>query len=81
VPVKNLAGGLSHQLGRPVNDETGLTGLYDFEMGWSDNNATDPTAGPTIFSAIREQLGLRLDAKKGPVVTFVIEQAEKPSEN
>ena len=81
VPVKQLTGALSGHLGRPVNDETGLNGLYDFEMGWSDNNAADAAAGPTIFSAVREQLGLRLDAKKGPVVTYVIERAEKPSEN
>ena len=64
-----------------MNDETGLDGLYDFEMAWSDNSAADAAAGPTIFSAVREQLGLRLDAKKGPVVTYVIERAEKPSEN
>lgn len=81
VPVKSLSGALSSMLGRPVNDETGLSGLFEFEMNWSDNNAADAAAGPTIYSAIREQLGLRLDSKKGPVVTYVIERAEKPSEN
>lgn len=64
------------QLGdRPVNDETGLKGDYDFKLSWDD------TAGPSLVTALQEQLGLRFAAKKVPVSIFVIESAERPKEN
>ena len=78
--VKNLAATLSNLVGRPVIDETGLSELFDFEMNWSDDRVQD-ASNPSIFTAVREQLGLKLESKKGPVVTYVIERAEKPSEN
>jgi len=80
VPVAHLTRVLSSILGRPVVDETGLDGLFNIELSWSDNSASEG-AGPTMFTALREQLGLRLESKKGPVITYVIEQAEQPSEN
>jgi bla regulator protein blaR1 len=79
VPAKGLANALSGLVGRPVIDETGLTDLYLMEMKWSGESAAD--GGPSIFTAVREQLGLKLESKKGPVTTYIIEQAEKPSEN
>ena len=74
-------------LERPVIDETGLDGFYDIEIKYSldnsagKNGALADVTGPSIFTAIRETLGLRLTGKKGPVKTWVIEKAEKPTEN
>lgn len=80
VAVDRLAVSLSNMLGRPVFDRTNLTGTFTFELKWSDNSA-DPTAGPALVTAIREQLGLRLDSGKGPVKTYIVEHVERPSEN
>jgi len=63
---------------RPVLDKTGLTGHYDFTLKWPDD---DPNS-PEIFTAIQEQLGLKLEASKGPVEVLVIDSCSKqPSEN
>jgi uncharacterized protein (TIGR03435 family) len=90
-PLSSLVHVLSQRLGRPVVDRTGLTAHYDFKLEWTPDptsseprdfgsSASDP-AGPTLFTAIQEQLGLRLEALKGPVEIFVIDHVEKPSEN
>jgi uncharacterized protein (TIGR03435 family) len=90
VPLSLLANVLSRQLGRSVVDQTGLTAYYDFAMEWSDDDsqsvAPDATAltdsiRPSIFTAIQEQLGLKLEAQKGPVDVLVIDYAAKPSDN
>ncbi len=75
-----LAQSLSRQLDRPVLDLTGLTGRYDFALEWTPEGDT-AGAGPSIFTAMQEQLGLRLETKTGPVETLVIEHVEKPKEN
>ncbi len=89
-----LAEVLSNQVGRTVVDQTGLKGDYDFTLKWTPDESqgqmfrspgdapppSDPN-GPSIFTAIQEQLGLRLEAKKGPVDLLVIDHAEKASEN
>ena len=84
---------LSSVLGRPVADETGLKGYYDFRLEWtpdepagppgdSGNTLTPPgRSGPSIFTALQEQLGLKLEARKGPVEVLVIDYVENPSEN
>jgi uncharacterized protein (TIGR03435 family) len=86
---------LSRLLGRTVVDKTGLTGVYDMKAEWTldDNqlaNITAPgaprptppdNAGPSIFTAFQEQLGLKLESQKGPVDVLVLDRAEKPSEN
>ncbi|MGA7239949.1 MAG: TIGR03435 family protein [Bryobacteraceae bacterium] len=81
---------LAVDLRRPVTDATGLTGTYEFDLKWTPDRpantesgaatANDP-AGPTIFTAIEEQLGLRLEARKAPVGTLIIERVDKPSDN
>lgn len=94
VPMQFLAQVLSQQLGRTVVDKTGLTGNYDFTLEWTPDQAqgggfpgepkdgTPPAEpGPSIFTAIQEQLGLRLESQKGPVDILVIDRVEKPSEN
>lgn len=59
----------------PGIDRTGLTGEYDFKLAW------DEAAGPDLSTALREQLGLRMEAAKVPISTFVVDSAEKPSAN
>jgi uncharacterized protein (TIGR03435 family) len=74
--------------GGVVLDETGLKGLYGVNLQWTpgatmnaDSNV-DGSAGPSLFTALQEQLGLKLEAKKGPVEVMVIDHAEKnPVEN
>jgi uncharacterized protein (TIGR03435 family) len=64
---------------RPVLDRTGIAGEFDIDLDWAlDEN---PDTGPSIFTALREQLGLRLESARGPVEMLVIDHAERPSEN
>jgi uncharacterized protein (TIGR03435 family) len=69
---------------RPVVDVTGLKGLYDVTLDWAPENtgADDASSGkPSLFTAVAEQLGLRLEAQKAPIEFLAIDHAEKPSEN
>jgi uncharacterized protein (TIGR03435 family) len=66
------------ELHRPVIDRTGLTGTFDIHLEWTPDPTTD---GLSIFTALREQLGLRLDSARAPAEMIVIDRAEKPSEN
>jgi uncharacterized protein (TIGR03435 family) len=86
-----IAQTLASQLGRPVLNKTGLKGLYDVKLTWTPDPAlqgpggpdappADPS-GPSIFTAIQEQLGLKLDSAKGPVELLVIDSVQRPSEN
>ncbi|HEY1758742.1 MAG TPA: TIGR03435 family protein [Bryobacteraceae bacterium] len=76
---------LSDEAGRPVVDQTGLTGSYELTLDWAPDDApvaNDGAAGPSIFTALQEQLGLKLDPAKGPVEILVIDRAERtPGEN
>lgn len=82
---------LSRQMRQPVLDATGLAGGYDTDLEWTpepirpagpDAPGVEDPAGRSIYSAIQEQLGLKLESRKGPVDTLVIEHAEKtPLEN
>jgi uncharacterized protein (TIGR03435 family) len=74
---------LANQLSNSVVDRTGLTGKYDFKLEWTPDNtqSTDGNRGPTLFTALQEQLGLRLEAQKGMVSMLVIDRVERPSEN
>jgi uncharacterized protein (TIGR03435 family) len=80
-----LAFELSWRLGRPVIDQTGLKGRYELTLNWTEDDgpslASNASSGPSLFTAIQEQLGLKLEATKGPVPVLVIDHAEKPSEN
>jgi uncharacterized protein (TIGR03435 family) len=87
--AKTLSRTYTAMLGRNVIDETGLTGAFDIHLTWAvdadgqgpaDNPSPDP-AGPSIFTALQEQLGLKLEATKGPVEVLVIDYIEKPSGN
>lgn len=83
VTLSDLAGNLAFPLDRTVIDKTGLTGRYDFQLRWTaDGVATGATdAPPDLFTAIQEQLGLKLQAAKGPVTTLVIDHVDQPAEN
>ncbi len=87
---------LSDILGRTVIDKTGFTGPFDVHMQFAPDEAiVDPIVGgrigpaapaadssdPSIFTALQEQLGLRLEPSKGPVEVLVIDHAESPAAN
>ncbi len=79
-PISILASNLGNQLGRFVLDKTELRGDYDWLLEWSLDPTADSTE-PSLFTAVREQLGLKLTAQKGPMPVLVIDTASKPSEN
>lgn len=68
---------------RPVIDQTLLPGRYNFTLKWTYDvsHENDPNAPPSLFTAIKEQLGLRMDAVKGPAPVLVIDRVEHPTEN
>jgi uncharacterized protein (TIGR03435 family) len=81
-------------LGRPVVDRTGLTGHYSFTLRCAPTYAMRPVVNgqmqalsadeeglPDLFTAIKEQLGLRLDPVKAPIEVLVVDHIERPSEN
>jgi len=89
-----LATALTDTLGRTVVDKTGVQGKYDFALIWTPDEADTPpsqspnaaaqppdASGPSIFTAIQEQLGLKLVPAKGPVEVLVIDHVEHPSAN
>ena len=94
VPISMFASALSRYLGRAVIDDTGLKGNYDFTLKWTpgENEPTFATPdtraapaadafGPTIYTALQDQLGLKLESKKAPLDVLVVDSAEKPSGN
>ncbi len=80
VPMDEIASNLGNQLGRFVVDRTGLAGHYDFVMEWDPDQLAE-TMGPSLFTAVKEQLGLRLEAGKGAVKMLVIDRVDRPSDN
>jgi uncharacterized protein (TIGR03435 family) len=91
VSIAQFSAGLSPLLGYPVLDKTGLVGNYDFEIEWTpsqppptrpgDDGPPPDVSGTSIFSALQEQLGLRIEARKEPVDILVVQHAEKPTQN
>jgi bla regulator protein BlaR1 len=75
---------------RPVQDHTGLQGFYNLKMEWTPEAAAAApgsderpveTSGPSLFTALQEQLGLKLESRKGPIEILIIDRAERPSAN
>ena len=92
VPVDTLANALSRVVSRTVVNQTGLTGTFDLDLRWTDlsmllspaANPGDPLPqadGPSLFTALQEQLGLRLESTRGPVEVIVVDHADRPSAN
>lgn len=97
IPMSNVADWLAREVGRKVVDKTGLEGRYVFNLHWTPEGPAGKTgfgdsgpgpappppdsSGVSIFTALQEQLGLKLEPQKGPVETLIIDSIEKPSEN
>jgi uncharacterized protein (TIGR03435 family) len=89
MPLSRLADMLSPRVERPVQDRTGLAGNFDLDLQWRPEpdkeeplDASLPDSLPTsIFTALQEQLGLKLESTKGPVDALVIDHVEHPTEN
>ena len=86
VPVPEFARVLQSRVGRVVADETGIQGVFDFRLTWTPDvtdagDASADQSGPSIFTALQEQYGLKLESRKGPVEIIVIDKIERPSEN
>jgi uncharacterized protein (TIGR03435 family) len=79
--MDQLAKTCSGQLGKPVTQATGLMGQYEIRLYWVSESANDP-AGPTLAQALKNQLGLQLEANRGPVEFLIVDHMEKlPTEN
>lgn len=78
--MARLASTLGAELDRAVIDNTGLKGGYDFKLEWSPDPAPDSEV-PSLFTAVQQQLGLKLESTKAPIEILVIDSARKPSEN
>jgi uncharacterized protein (TIGR03435 family) len=87
IPISGLVDNLSVNIDQIVLDKTGLTGKYDMTLRWSSdevaNAQQDPTnnAAPSLFTALQEQLGLKLESTKSSVDTIVVDHVAQPSEN
>lgn len=97
VSLARLTRSLTQMLGHPVSDETGLKGVYDFKLQFSPDDRLQPppglapnqtipvpatgSNGPSLFDALQEQLGLKLESGKGPVEVIMIDHVERPSAN
>ena len=88
--MRTLADLLGGSLGQPVTDNTGVIGHFDIRLEWAptegelDYKHEDrpfDANGPSIFTAIQEQTGLKLEAGKGPIEVFVIDRVQRPSQN
>ena len=85
VLIKTLAGSLSQRAGRAVVDKTGLTAKYDFTLQWSTEKGAQPGnrgySNAPLFTAIQEQLGLKLEPQTVPLEFLMIDHVEKPAEH
>jgi uncharacterized protein (TIGR03435 family) len=91
--MPQFASFLMNEVQRPVFDKTGLAGYYAFMLDWTRDHAIQipglpadadtaaDSGGPSIFTALQEQLGLKLESQKAPIDVLVIDHAERPSEN
>ena len=81
--MSDFALGMNYFADKPLVDETGLAERYDFTLKWTPDtsSAADGEQVPGLFTAMHEQLGLKLEAKKGPVEVLAIVHVERPSAN
>jgi uncharacterized protein (TIGR03435 family) len=87
IELSSMAAFLTNQSDRPVIDRTGLKGRYNIELTWTDDRGPSPDNGsseaerPGLFTALKEQLGLKLQPGKGLVPTLVVDRLEQPTKN
>ena len=90
VPIDSLIDLLSKLTGRPVINKTELTGSYDIDLAFAaDPNQSaagqapppEDSSGPSLFTVLRDRLGLKLESRKGPVAVLVVDSIDRPSEN
>ncbi|HJZ99836.1 MAG TPA: TIGR03435 family protein [Candidatus Solibacter sp.] len=82
--LAQFANFLAMRTDRPVVDRTGISGAFDITLAWTPDTAPPGAANPnpSIFTAVQEQLGLKLEAAKAPIEILVVDRAEKiPAEN
>jgi uncharacterized protein (TIGR03435 family) len=89
--MADLARNLSSLAGRSVVDKTGLTGSFDLDLTWAPDPISQPEGpgatpraasdSPSLFTAVQEQLGLKLDSQRAPIETLIIDSAEPPTED
>ena len=79
ITMTQLATALTPFVGRFTIDKTGLNGGFDVELTWAPQQNAPPQDAPSIFTALEEQLGLKLISDKGPVTALVIDQAQEPA--
>jgi uncharacterized protein (TIGR03435 family) len=88
--MENVASALNNVVDRTIVDKTGLTGPYEFELSWAPDSlqptAAGPTSapradigGPSLFTALQEQLGLKLEPQRGPIEILVLDHVERPT--
>jgi uncharacterized protein (TIGR03435 family) len=81
-PMARLASQLSAQMKVPVTDATGLAGNFEIDLHWAREPESGDATGPTLFDALQDQLGLRMEKKKGTVDVLTVDHIEKtPTEN
>jgi uncharacterized protein (TIGR03435 family) len=80
IPIGHFVSILEAQVGTPLLNETGLSGKYDLSLTYVRDDVRQ-VDGPTVFAALQDQLGLKLEARRGPAEVFIIDSAQRPSEN
>ncbi len=81
VSIESLAFNLSNRVGRIIVNQTGLAGTYDFTLEWAPDGADASDPRPSIFTALEEQIGLKLKPAQGPVDAIVVDSIAQPSAN
>ena len=75
--IRYLLDFLESSVGRRIDDQTGLAGTFDLTLAWS--RGANDTQRPEIFTALQEQLGLKLEATRGPITVVVIDSIQHPT--
>jgi uncharacterized protein (TIGR03435 family) len=81
IPFGHFVTVLAAQVERPITDETGLHGNFDLVLKYVRDDSPDAASGPSLFAALNEQLGLKLESRKGPIEVMVIDSARRPASN
>jgi uncharacterized protein (TIGR03435 family) len=79
IPLAQFAEFLSDRTGQLVTDATGLSGTFDFDVQWDPKWQQAGADGPSLFTALQEQLGLRLEPRRGQIPVLVIDTIDRPT--